>query len=393
LSTSAELASAAQRDVSTARVAWIASAYGFGDDLAYYRQIFAEFIRRFPRTVIHVHRSYPVDHYPELPMRADFTFLVSERHRTIGNGVPYAGRLRLPTPGTVWRIFRERADVVIIIEFTPTALVGWLSARLRRKRILLLVECDPVFRGAVPKPVVTAVKRRIALASNAVLTSNQHGHRYLREVLRLPEAHITVGPYLTSDPGLPELGAQPTSDRVRFLFLNTISQRKGITQLIEALASVPEGLRDQWTLAVVGSGDQDELVRSLVAERGLTGNVTFHGRVPHSETPGFYAGADIVVCPTLGDYRSLAGIEAVNSGKGVIVSTKDGASEEILRYAAAAWEVDPLDGPAFTKTLTDLLSDRAALSARLSAAQTPPPEFSVETVGDSYQRAMERALA
>lgn len=379
-------------EIAFTRVAWIASTYGFGHDLAYYRQVFGEFVSRFPKTVIHVTEGYPVERYPDLPLKADFQFVMAEQRRTVGKGVPYKAWLLIPTPATILRILRDNARVFVIIEFTPTALVGWLVALLRRKRVLLLVECDPRFRGVSPKPLITMIKRCVALSSNAVLTSNQHGHRYLRDVLRLPEAHIMVGPYLTSDPGVGETKANPGSHRVHFLFLNTVSQRKGVTQLIDAFSQIPNELRGRWALRIVGSGDQDELVRDLVHKYDLSANVAFHGRVPHAETPRFYAETDIVVCPTMGDYRSLAGIEAVNAGRGVIVSTKDGATEEILLYSSAAWQVDPADVHAFTETLTNLIRDQVSLTEKLIAAQTPPKEFSLSVVGDNLERALDRAL-
>jgi hypothetical protein len=65
------------------QVAWLASAYGFGDDLAYYRQVFREFVRRYAATVVHVDKQLAVEQYPELPLQADFEFRVYKRHRLV----------------------------------------------------------------------------------------------------------------------------------------------------------------------------------------------------------------------------------------------------------------------------------------------------------------------
>lgn len=376
--------------LSSTTVAWTASAYGFGEDLAYYRQVLAEFTRRFPHTVVHVVEGYPVERYPDVPMRPDYVFWVFERNRTLAGNLKYPGRLSVPTPGTLLRILREDADVRIVIEFTPTALLSWATGLLRRRRVVLLIEGDPTFRGSAPRQVTSWIKRQVALRAHAVLTSNSQGERYLTEVLRLPPQKVVVGPYLTSDPGV-----QPSRSAhgpVRLLFLNTISRRKGILELIEALAALPPHLSERWTLQVVGSGDLEHEVRGLVVERGLASQVAFHDRVPHAETPRFYGGAEIVVCPTLRDYRSLAGIEAVNAGRGVLVSTRDGAADEIMENAAAAWLVDPLDPARFIDVLTEMLSDVEAVRQRLRLAVRPPHAFSLEVVGDSLQRAVESAL-
>ena len=376
------------------RVSWIGPSYGFGPDLAYFRQVFAEFVRRFRSTVIHVHQGYPTERYPELPLRPDFEFRVWDRKKRLGTGIDYTARFRVPTPSTVRSILRDPAEVFVIVEFSPTCLVGWVAAKLQRRRVVVLVECDPAFRGGGQRRSVALVKGWVARHSDAVLTSNEHGRRYLVETLHVPADLVLVGPYLTSDPGADLEGRFHSDDRagdgrVRLLFLNTLSQRKGIVELVEALAALPSEDTDRWTLSIVGSGDLEPQVRELVEARGLSGQVRFVGRVPHDETPSFYADADVVVCPTLGDYRSLAGIEAVNAGRAVIVSVHDGAAQEIMEQAPAAWLVDPIDVPGFTETLHAVLAD----PGRVAAAHVPPRAFAVEVVGDNLERAVELALS
>lgn len=130
------------------RIVWVSGAYGYDGDLIYFRDVFAEFVRRFPGGEIPVRRDFPVERYPELPLRPLLRFIRLGRSRRRVGDVEYLGVYRIPTPGTFVRLLRERAAAHILIEFSPTSLTGFVAARLTRRRVVLLIESDPAFRGA-----------------------------------------------------------------------------------------------------------------------------------------------------------------------------------------------------------------------------------------------------
>ena len=106
-----------------------------------------------------------------------------------------------------------------------------------------------------------------------------------------------------------------------------------------------------------------------------------------------YRSADIVICPTLADYRSLAGFEAVNSGKPVMVSVFDGAHDELVAATRSAISIDPLDTDRLASQLTHLVMDdeeRANLVA--FARHNIPAEFGIDAAGDNVERAVSLAL-
>jgi glycosyltransferase involved in cell wall biosynthesis len=389
--------SAFEKDkLSAVRVVWISGAYGYNGELLYFRDIFAEFRRRFPAGIVPVARNFPTDRYPELPLAPIFGFHRIGRFRRTVGGVPYVGVIRIPTIASWWRLLRLRADVFILIEFSPTALVGFVVAKLSGRRTLLLLESDPRYRGAPGGRLSVGIKRMVVRGVNAVLSSNEIGARFAREVLGADPDRITVGPYLTSLPPGAEANGAPEKGhgtRVRLLFLNSVTDRKGLLQLVQALAELPETARERWVLDVVGTGTGLESVRVAVLALGLRENVVFHGRVPYEETGKYYAGSDLVVCPTLADYRSLGGFEAVNAGKPVLVSCYDGAHHEILASSPAAFLIDPRDRSGFTRVLEQLLLNESALRAAQHAAAAVPTQFSVEGVGGNLQRAVLAAFS
>jgi len=376
------------------RIVWVSGAYGYDGDLIYFRDVFAEFVRRFPGGEIPVRLDFPVERYPELPLRPMLRFIRLGRSRRRVGDVEYLGVYRIPTPGTFVRLLRERAAAHILIEFSPTSLTGFVAARLTRRRVVLLIESDPAFRGAPGSRAALAVKRFVARRADAVVVSNAAGERFVRETLGVRHDRVVVGPYLTSAPAAPgDAGWEvEPSDPARLLFLNSVTRRKGILQLVEALAGLGDGARGRWVLDVVGGGAELEAVRQRVDELGIAEQVAFHGRVPYSATGPHYASADVVVCPTLADYRSLNGFEAVNAGKPVLISTYDGAHAEILAAAPAVRVIDPRDVASLTRVLAETLEPEALAAAKRRAAAVPE-DFTVDRVGENLERAVTIALS
>jgi glycosyltransferase involved in cell wall biosynthesis len=370
------------------RAVWVSGAFGFGDDLAYFREVLGQFAQRLPGAAVLVREDYPVERYPELPLAPDLRFWARRRDRMLGE-FTYTGNLRVPTPRAVWRMLRRPTDVIIVVEFTPTALVSALTAHLRRRRIVHLIESDPSYRGGAEGRLATMVKGVVARASHIVLVSNEGAARYARERLGVPAGRLRVGPYLTSQPDDPS----PASDDggpVRFLFLNSLQRRKGLHLLLSALAALPEHSRG-WTLDVVGDGPERPALERQAVELELDDRVRFHGRRPHEEVAADYARAHVVVCPTQGDYRSLAGFEAVNARRPVVLSTRDGATHEIIESGAAAVAVDPIETAALAHVLAAFLRDDGHLAEQLEIAATPPDRFGVEAVGANLEAAIRAA--
>jgi glycosyltransferase involved in cell wall biosynthesis len=371
------------------RVNWISGAFGFGDDLAYFRQVIGEFARRFPKASISVREGYPTDRYPELPLRPLLRFWRKRRDRVVGDFV-YTGNLRIPTPRALVRIARHPTDVVVVVEFTPTALLTIAVSRLRGRRIVQLVESHPRFRGGADGRLARVIKSIAARRCHVQLVSNPATADYVVSSLAVRPEQVRIGAYLTSVPS----DARPGSDDggpVRFLFLNSLQERKGMHLLLDALGAVSSDARREWTLDVVGDGPARDALKRQINELGVASRVTFHGAVSHDAVGAHYCAAHVVVCPTQGDYRSLAGFEAVNALRPVVLSTRDGAAEEIVTSGAAAVAVDPLDVGAFSAALRRYLEDDDYLGAQLARAAHAPALFSLETVGSNLETAVRAA--
>lgn len=379
-------------------VVWVSGAFGYAGELLYFEDIFRGFAASFARAVVPVASDFPVERYPGLPLRPMMRFARLGRMRRQVRGIEYHSIRRFPTPASLWRIARLRPAAMLLTEFSFVSLACFVTAKLVRSKTVILVESDPGYRGAPPSRLARAVKAAVARSADAVLVSNESGARYLTGTLGVERSKLTIGPYLTSDPAGPP--PTPTAGRtgpVRFLFLNSVTRRKGVEELLRAFALADPTVSRSWRLDVFGSGDYEEAARALAAELGLADNVVFHGRVAYRSAGNCYRDCDVVVSPTLADYRSLSGFEAVNAGRPLLISLHDGASDELARLAPAVNVVDPSDIRGFAEALRPLLIRSAALAAQQAAAMRLPEQFTmasvVRNVRDVVNRVLQRTAA
>lgn len=147
-------------------------------------------------------------------------------------------------------------------------------------------------------------------------------HRADRKRDDHPEDHPPTGETATDDretPAAPlDTGAAPAGG-LRVLWCARVSAEKRPLPGIEAVLDVP-GCR----LDVYGDGELLESARELVAARGATGRVRFHGARPQPECLRAMREHDVLLFPSLVfDTQGMALLEAVAAGLPVVYCDPD----------------------------------------------------------------------
>jgi phosphatidylinositol alpha-mannosyltransferase len=150
--------------------------------------------------------------------------------------------------------------------------------------------------------------------------------------------------------------ARPSAMRPRrrhVLFVGRLEPRKGVADLIRAMALAHDRLPDT-TLVIVGDGpDRADLER---AAAGL--NVVFAGRVDDDDLPSFYQGADVVCSPARGDESfGIVLLEAMAAGRPVVATRIDGY-RELVGTSGSARLVPVNDPNALAAALISILENR-----------------------------------
>ena len=377
-----------------ARVVWVSPSYGYSGKLMYFGDIFQKFTVRFPLTWIPVAPEGLDSEVAGVNLLPILRLRYLSWQRQVGEA-SYAARMALPSPATLLALFRLKPDVIITIEFTPLALAALLMASLSsRIARVQLVESDPEARGGSRIWAVLAIKRWACRRADVIVSNNEAGRRFAVEDLRAASAKVLVAPYLTSHPPgpLPDLSAAPRGI-VRLLFVNSLTERKGLSHLLASLALLSEEQRRKLRLTVVGDGPQRTRLEAQTIELGLAKQVEFVGAKPYRCVGAFYAKADVLVAPSLADYRSLASFEGLAYGLALLVSSFDGAAAETVVEGVTGYSVAPHDHAKLASSIAGLIENPQRLAAMRKASLAFFTErFSVDRVVANLESSVLLAL-
>lgn len=135
--------------------------------------------------------------------------------------------------------------------------------------------------------------------------------------------------------------------------------RKGVARTIEAIAALPDAVRQDTLLFVVGQ-DKPGPFATLAAKLGIKENVHFFaGR---SDVAELMAAADLLVHPAKQEAAGIVLLEAVAAGLPVIVTEVCGYAPYIANARCGVVINEPFSQAALNKTLADALSTPSRLS-------------------------------
>lgn len=180
-------------------------------------------------------------------------------------------------------------------------------------------------------------------------------------LLEVPRERITVLRNCVPDPGPRRVHPE---DPVRLLFLGQLGPRKGVPDLIEALAD-PAMPRFGWQAVLAGDGPV-ESYREEVVRRGLGDRVTLTGWLDTQAAAELREKADILVLPSHGEGFAMAVLEGLASGLAV-VTTAVGAHGEVLRDGENCLLVIPGDAKGLARAMARLVAQED-LRSRIGAA-------------------------
>ena len=159
------------------------------------------------------------------------------------------------------------------------------------------------------------------------------------------------------------------SRRFRIVTLSRLVARKGVADVIEAFAGLPDA-----ELVIAGGGDGEDLRTDNEAQRllglarglGVGGRVEFRGRVARDEVPALLRSADVVACTPWYEPFGIVPLEAMACGVPVVVSAVGGLIDTVIDGVCGV-HVPPRDAERLGRTLAALAND-PQLRRRLARA-------------------------
>ena len=113
-----------------------------------------------------------------------------------------------------------------------------------------------------------------------------------------------------------------TDKRIIFLFVGSLTQTKGIPELIDTFNRVSERCSN-YKLMIVGKGELFPRVSSFVNERRLNDNIHLAGSVSLEEIRSYYESADVYISLNKLGNLSNTVLEAMSAGNCIVMLGKD----------------------------------------------------------------------
>ncbi len=160
----------------------------------------------------------------------------------------------------------------------------------------------------------------------------------------------------------PDGPAAPRSPaRHRIVVVSRLVERKGIGNVIAALAQVPDT-----ELVVAGGGDAGSLrddpeaarLRRLSADCGVADRVELRGRIERPDVPPLLRSADVVVCAPWYEPFGLVALEAMACGVPVVTTAVGGLVDTVI-HGVTGVHVPARDVDALAAAIGGLLADPA----------------------------------
>lgn len=206
-----------------------------------------------------------------------------------------------------------------------------------------------------------ALVRRMFQRADRVLALGRGDRKTAVDLLGVEVGRVVVLGNCAPDPG-PR--AAPHGPAPTIVFLGQLGERKGVPELIRALAR-PEMAALPWQAVIAGDGPV-ATYRAEADRLGLGERVTMPGWIDRAAAHRLCSGADILVLPSHNEGMAMAVIEGLAHGLAV-VTTRVGAHEEAVTDGVTGVFVPVGDPAGLAAALARLVAEPAERE-RLSAA-------------------------
>ena len=212
----------------------------------------------------------------------------------------------------------------------------------------------------LPAPLRALVRQVFALPACCIVLGRESAH-FVQDELQVPASRIEVVINGVPEPAQRAPAPRAVSrDPLRLLFVGNLSARKGVPELLRALALAPLASMPL-RLTLAGGGDLAGF-RALAQALGLGDRVHFEGWAEQSRVARLMAESDVLVLPSHDEGLPLVILEALACGVPV-VCTPVGEIPHLLQDGVHACFVAPGDVTGLARALADLLVDRVRRDA------------------------------
>jgi glycosyltransferase involved in cell wall biosynthesis len=242
--------------------------------------------------------------------------------------------------------------------------------------------------GTRDQDLLAAERQEHALAARIVV-----GSSFVRSTLvaeGVDAAKVRINPYgvdwarfagAALEPGPP-----PEPHRsLRFLFVGSVTGRKGVPILLEAWRRLAPRSAELWLAGPCGPHER-ALIRALPGLRVL-------GGIPHASIPQLCAQTDVFVLPSLLEGFALVLLEALASGLAIIATPNTGSADLLTSSPDLGRSIEPGSVESLLAAMDWYLAHPPVRTQIVATAAPLATRYSWESYGDRWAELLREDLS
>jgi glycosyltransferase involved in cell wall biosynthesis len=320
-------------DINNLRIAWLVPHVELG---AYWQPVLREFTKVFKNTIFYTGRVWP-GFDPNVP-GADVIKLVGEM-KSIEVSKMATGcnrRIMILSPGIVGHLFQFKPDVILTQAYSLWTLLALLFKPWGKWKLIVIYDGSSPNSDFQDSQLRSLFRRVMSRYADAFVANSEGAKNYLIEGVGAKPEQVFRKTYLVPDATTLQQNlnnneiAELQLKRPIFLYVGRIIYRKGIKALLEACSILQYQGYVDYTLLLIGIGEQRQELEAFIKDRNLEDRVIWVGWVDYGCLGAYFQQSDVFVFPTLEDIWGMVALEAMVFGKPVLCSKWAGAVELII---------------------------------------------------------------
>lgn len=267
---------------------------------------------------------------------------------------------RLQDQGQYDLLLFESADDVLVLASLPARCFRKLAIRIHSTG-----DTESAFYGTHPMRRlerlllrnVVAPKVRAFFSTNRFHLRFVKEHYYERNPFKIASRYFSVIDNVVDDTFV-QAEPEGLSSVRRIVTLGRMDRdgvvQKGFEDLLFALARVPEELRSNLRLSVIGDGPQRSALEHLATTLALGESVEFCGRLPNDQVRAQLVSAHVVALASRFEGQSMFAVEGLYAGCAALFSNA-GALPDLID--GNGWSFDVQDIDQLAARLTDIANE------------------------------------
>ena len=269
---------------------------------------------------------------------------------------------------------QEKFDLLHAHWILPQGLIGVLAKTIHPIALVTTAHGADAFalKGWLKKFIKRlVVAKSDAWTANTPATSSAIDDWTSARPVRIIPMGIDIARFANGNRAV--LRALLAEENFLLLFVGRLVEKKGVDDLLRALAILPPALKQRTVLWIVGDGDRRPALEKAARDLAIDGQTRFWGMVPNQELANFYAAADLFVAPSVeaksGDTegQGVVFLEAF-AARTCVLATRVGGIDAVVRDQHTGILVQPNQPKDLALAIAKLMNDSALRATLVESA-------------------------